>query len=356
VGKTAGNSILEAFRLPFTLGSYESEAKASIGITLFSGASNTVDQLLKQADLAMYRAKAKGRNGLCFFEPGMQTEVENRAGLRLDLCRALQNDEFQLHYQPQVNSNAVVIGTEALIRWFHPLRGRVPPDQFIPLAEEAGLIVELGRWVLETACLQIAAWSINPSMETLSVAVNVSVRQLLDPQFVNLVREILRTSGANPRRLKLEVTESSTMEKVSDVIAIMTELKMDGVSFSLDDFGTGYSSLSHLQYLPLDQLKIDRSFVNNVLTHPKDASITRTIIMLGSSLGLSVIAEGVETEAQRAFLEAEGCLLYQGFLYSPAVTAAQFEAFVGSSPSSMFQPGQEMLKTGNPAVSMGEAA
>ncbi len=355
-GKIAGDKILEAFRLPFALGSYESESKASIGVTLFSAGSDTVDQLLKRADLAMYRAKARGRNGLCFFEPSMQTEIDNRAALRLDLGRALQNGEFQLHYQPQIDSNAVVIGTEALLRWFHPVRGRVPPDQFIPLAEEAGLIVELGRWVLETACLQIAAWSSNPLMETLSVAVNVSVRQLLDPQFTNLVREILRTSGANPRRLKLEVTESSTMEKVSDVIALMTDLKSDGVSFSLDDFGTGYSSLSHLQYLPLDQLKIDRSFVNNVLTHPKDASIARTIIMLGSNLGLSVIAEGVETEAQRAFLEADGCHMYQGFLYSPAVTAQQFEAFVGSSSLNMFQRGQEMPEIAHRAVTMGGTA
>lgn len=355
-GKIAGDKILEAFRLPFALGSYESESKASIGVTLFSAASDSVDQLLKRADLAMYRAKARGRNGLCFFEPSMQTEIDNRAALRLDLGRALQNGEFQLHYQPQIDSNALVIGTEALLRWFHPVRGRVPPDQFIPLAEEAGLIVELGRWVLETACLQIAAWSRSPSMESLTVAVNVSVRQLLDPQFVNLVREILRTSGANPRRLKLEVTESSTMEKITEVIAIMADLKTDGVSFSLDDFGTGYSSLSHLQYLPLDQLKIDRSFVNNVLTHPKDASIARTIIMLGSNLGLSVIAEGVETEAQRAFLEAEGCHLYQGFLYSPAVTAQQFEAFVGASSANIFHKSHEMQDIGSSAGLVVEAA
>jgi EAL domain-containing protein (putative c-di-GMP-specific phosphodiesterase class I) len=218
-----------------------------------------------------------------------------------------------------------------LIRWFHPLRGRVPPDEFIPLAEEAGLIVELGRWVLESACVQIAEWSTSPLMESLTVAINVSVRQLLDPNFVNLVRETLRTSGANPRRLKLEVTESSTMESICEGITIMTDLRTDGVSFSLDDFGTGYSSLSHLQYLPLDQLKIDRTFVNNVLTRPKDAAIVRTIIMLGSNLGLSVVAEGVETEAQRDFLEAEGCHLYQGYLYSPAVTAVQLESFVAGS-------------------------
>jgi diguanylate cyclase (GGDEF)-like protein/PAS domain S-box-containing protein len=352
----AGNNILGAFRQSFVLGTYESEAKASIGVALFSGASDTVDQLLKRTDLAMYSAKAKGRNCLCFFESQMQADVDSRAALRSDIRRALEQGEFQLHYQPQIDSDGVVVGTEALIQWFHPLRGRVPPDEFIPLAEEAGLIVELGRWVLETACVQIAEWSTRPLMEGVTVAVNVSVRQLLDPQFVNLVRETLRKSGANPRRLKLEVTESSTMEKIGDVIAIMTDLKRDNVGFSLDDFGTGYSSLSHLQHLPIDQLKIDRSFVSNVLTRPKDASIARTIIMLGSNLGLSVIAEGVETEAQRAFLQAEGCHLYQGFLYSPAITGVQFEAFVCSSPAKNPQHLQQMSERGNPSVVIIEAA
>jgi diguanylate cyclase (GGDEF)-like protein len=331
----AGSNILRAFRPPFVLGSYETEAKASIGATLFCGAHDTVDQLLKRTDLAMYRAKASGGNGLCFFEPSMQTEVDNRAALRWDIRRALQNGEFQLHYQPQIDSNRVVVGAEALIRWFHPLRGRILPDEFIPLAEEAGLIIELGRWALETACAQIEKWSTSPLMENLTVAVNVSVRQLLDPQFANLVRETLRSSGANPRRLKLEVTESSTIEKINQVIAVMTDLKMEALSFSLDDFGTGYSSLSHLRHLPLDQLKIDKSFVHNVLSSIKEASIARTIIMLASNLGLSVIAEGVESEAQQVFLQAEGCHLYQGFLYSPAITGEQFETFVGGSPANI---------------------
>jgi diguanylate cyclase (GGDEF)-like protein/PAS domain S-box-containing protein len=342
VAKAVGKKILGAFVDPFVIGTFESEITASIGATLFSGAIDTVDQLLKQTDLAMYRAKTEGRSRVCFFDPVMQTEVDARAALRSDLRRALQNNEFQLHYQPQVDSHGVVTGAEALLRWFHPTRGKVPPNEFIPLAEEAGLIVELGGWVLQTACRQLTAWAGNPSMQGLTIAVNVSVRQFLDPQFVALVRETLLTSGANPQRLKLEVTESSTMEKIHEVIAIMTELKLDGVSFSLDDFGTGYSSLAHLQYLPIDQLKIDRSFVNNVLIHAKDASIARTIIMLGSNLGLSVIAEGVETEEQRVFLEAEGCHLYQGFLYSPALPCAQVESFVGvsraSTPQRLHEP------------------
>ena len=330
VARIVAKKILGAFFTPFVIGTYESETAASIGATLFSGGSDTVDQLLKQTDLAMYRAKTEGRSRVCFFNPLMQTEVDARAALRSDLRRALQNGEFQLHYQPQIDSDGVVKGTEALLRWFHPQRGRVPPDEFIPLAEQAGLIVELGGWVLRTACQQLAVWASNPSLQGLTIAVNVSVRQFLDPQFVTLVRDTLRASGADPQRLKLEITESSTMEKISDVIAIMTDLKLDGVSFALDDFGTGYSSLSHLQHLPLDQLKIDRSFVNNVLSHAKDASIARTIIMLGRNLGLAVIAEGVETDEQRAFLEGEGCHLYQGFLYSPALASQKFEAFVDS--------------------------
>jgi len=289
---------------------------------------DTIDDLMKQSDLAMYRAKAEGRNRICFFTPAMQTEAETRARLRSDLRRALQNDEFELHYQPQLDCNGAVVSAEALLRWQHPLRGMVPPGEFIPLAEEAGLIVDLGRWLLEAACLQLAAWASTPAMEHLTLGVNVSVRQFLDPQFVNLVRETLRVSGASPCRLTLEITESSVMEKVDVVIAKMSLLKLDGVSFSLDDFGTGYSSLSHLRRLPLDQLKIDRSFVNNVLTDAKDASITRSIIALGQSLNLSVVAEGVETEAQRDFLLLEGCNLYQGFLYSPAIPRLKFEAFV----------------------------
>jgi len=345
VAKTVGKKILAAFVEPFVIGTFESEITASVGATLFSGATDTVDLLLKHTDLAMYQAKTEGRSRICFFDPSMQKAVDARAALRSDLRRALPNNEFQLHYQPQVNSDGVVIGAEALIRWSHPTRGRVPPDEFIPLAEEAGLIVELGGWVLQTACRQLKAWADHPSMRGLTLAVNVSARQFLDAQFVSLVREALHTSGANPQRLKLEITESSMMEKLSEVIAIMTELKVDGVSFSLDDFGTGYSSLAHLQHLPLDQLKIDRSFVNNVLVHAKDAAIARTIIMLGRNLGLSVIAEGVETEEQRVFLKAEGCHLYQGYLYSPALPDAQFESFVEESLASISQHLNELPAT-----------
>ena len=290
-----------------------------------------MDDLLKRADLAMYSAKAEGRNVMCLFDPAMQTLVAARVELEADLRRALQNREFELHYQPQVDRYGQAIGAEGLLRWKHPRRGMVPPQEFIPLAEKAELIVELGRWVLETACAQLAVWARHPEMEGLSISANVSPRQFLDANFVNLVQEVLRESGANPRRLKLEVTESSIMEKMEETIAKMTALKAIGVGFSLDDFGTGYSSLSHLKGLPLDQLKIDRSFVKDVLTDGRDASIVRTIITLGHSLHLSVIAEGVETEGQRAFLAEQGCNIYQGYLFSRAVPSFEFERFVGAA-------------------------
>jgi diguanylate cyclase (GGDEF)-like protein/PAS domain S-box-containing protein len=330
--KAVGDGILGAFFQPYQVGSYEYAGTTGIGITLFQGRSATADDLLKRADLAMYRAKAQGKNSMCFFNPSMETFAASRAALQSDLRRALQNREFELHYQPQVDSAGSVTGAEALLRWRHPRRGMVPPNEFIPLAEEAGLIVEVGRWVLETACAQLAEWSDRPEMEPLSIAVNVSIRQFLDPHFVDLVLEVLRTSEANPHRLSLEITESSAMEKVDDTIAKMTVLKAYGVSFSLDDFGTGYSSLSHLKRLPLDQLKIDQSFVRDVLMNVTDASIARTIIALGRNLNLSVIAEGVETEGQREFLYKHGCRFYQGYLFSPALPPAQFEDFVAAAP------------------------
>ncbi len=323
-----GDKILQACRQPYSLDNYEYDGTTSIGATLFHGTLDTVDELLKRADLAMYRAKAQGRNNLCFFDPSMETSASARATLLADLKRAWQNREFELHYQPQHDSDGCVTGAEALLRWRHRERGMVPPDEFIPLAEAAGLIVDLGYWVLETACYQIAKWSQNPDMEGINVAVNVSIRQFLDSRFVQLAEKVLRESGANPRRLKLEITESFMMDKAYDTVAKMTALKAHGVGFSLDDFGTGYSSLSQLKQLPLDQLKIDQSFVRDVLNGERDASIVRTIITLGRSLNLTVIAEGVETEAQREFLEHLGCHSYQGFLFSPALPPAKLEAFV----------------------------
>ena len=328
--KAVGDKILSVFGAPFYVGDFEHNSTASIGITLFPAPLDTVDDLLKRADLAMYRAKAQGRNTLCFFDPGMQAFVESRSALQADLRRALLNREFELRYQPQVDVTGAVIGAEALLRWQHAEHGWVSPAEFIPLAESAGLIVELGRFVLETACAQIARWSLQPATAGLTIAVNVSLRQFLDANFVNVVLDTLGATGIDPRRLKLEITESSAMENADDTIAKMTALRARDVGFSLDDFGTGYSSLSHLKRLPLDQLKIDRGFVTGVLTDPKDASIVRTLITLGRNLDLLVIAEGVETAGQRDFLEREGCGVYQGFLFSPALSATDFERFVAA--------------------------
>jgi diguanylate cyclase (GGDEF)-like protein/PAS domain S-box-containing protein len=326
--KAVGEVILQACRQPYILESYEYDGTTSIGIALFQGEQDTVDDLLKRADLAMYRAKAQGRDALCFFDPGMETSVASRAALLAELKRALQNGEFELHYQPQIDSSGRVTGAEALLRWPHAQRGMVPPSEFIPLAESAGLIGELGQWVLETACRQLAAWASQPGMEALTVAVNVSMRQFLDSRFVQLVERVLRESGANPRRLKLEITESFMMDKANETVAKMTAIRAFGVGFSMDDFGTGYSSLSQLKRLPLDQLKIDQSFVRDVLNSATDASIVNTIITLGRSLNLTVIAEGVETEQQRRLLEALGCYAYQGFLFSRALPSAGFAGFV----------------------------
>jgi diguanylate cyclase (GGDEF)-like protein/PAS domain S-box-containing protein len=329
--KAVGDLLLMACQQHYLLGSYEYDGTVSIGVTLFKRQKDAADDMLKRADLAMYRAKARGRNTVCFFDPAMETSAASRAALLADLNKAMQNRDFELYYQPQMDSGGRVTGAEALIRWRHAERGMVPPGEFIPLAESAGLIVELGLWVLEAACAQLAKWARQPETEGLTLAVNVSIRQFLDSHFVHLVEETLRESGANPHRLKLEITESLILEKATDTIAKMTALKAHGISFSMDDFGTGYSSLSQLRQLPLDQLKIDQSFIRDVLNCEKDAAIVSTIIALGRSLNLSVIAEGVETEGQRNFLENEGCHVYQGYLFSRALPASQFDEFVNEA-------------------------
>ncbi len=329
--KAVGDVLLGTFEVPYLLGSYKYDGTASIGVTLFQGQKDTADDLLKRADLAMYRAKAKGRNTMCFFDPAMETSAAARAELLADLKRAMQNREFELHYQPQMDINGTVTGAEALLRWRHAQRGMVPPSEFIPLAESAGLIVQLGLWVLEAACSQLAVWARQPETDGLTLAVNVSIRQFIDSHFVQLVEEAIRASEANPYRLKLEITESFIMEKANDTIAKMTALKSHGIGFSMDDFGTGYSSLSQLRQLPLDQLKIDQSFVRDLPNCAKSASIVSAIIALGRSLNLSVIAEGVETEGQRSFLEDQGCHVYQGYLYSAALPVSQFEEFVNEA-------------------------
>ncbi len=307
-------------------GGTEYRSTPSIGVTLFVGNDCSLDELLKRADLAMYQAKAAGRNTLRFFDPEMQTIVLRRAALEADLSEALEKGQFVLYYQAQVIGTGPPIGAEALLRWHHPERGMVSPGDFIPLAEETGHILPLGHWVLLTACTQLASWAHQPDMAHLTIAVNVSVRQFRQPTFVEEVLAVLSDTGADPCRLKLELTESMLVTDVEDVIAKMSALKALGVGFSLDDFGTGYSSLSYLKRLPLDQLKIDQSFVREILTDTNDAAIAKMVIALAESMGLSVIAEGVEMDVQRDFLARHGCHAYQGYLFSRPLPLTDFES------------------------------
>jgi diguanylate cyclase (GGDEF)-like protein/PAS domain S-box-containing protein len=320
-----GEKILASLNASYLLAGHDHHSTPSIGATQFSGHQNSVEDLLKQADLAMYQAKSAGRNALRFFDPEMQSVISQRVSLEADLRQGVHNNEFVIFYQPQVNDEGALTGAEALIRWQHPERGLVPPNEFIPLAEENGLIVPLGRWVLDAACAQLAAWARQQHTDQLSLAVNVSARQFRHPDFVDQVLEILARHNTNPQRLKLELTESMLVVNVEDIITKMSALKAHGVSFSLDDFGTGFSSLSYLKRLPLDQLKIDRSFVRDMLTETDGGAIVQAIIALGQTMGLSVIAEGVETEAQRNFLDRLGCHNFQGYLFGQPLPLGDFE-------------------------------
>ncbi len=326
-----GEKILAGLRLPYLLDGHENRSTPSIGVTLFSGHQTPIEELLKQADLAMYQSKAQGRNTLHFFDPKMQALVAEHAVQEERLREAVRAQQFVLYYQPQVLGRDRVAGVEALVRWVHPQRGIVSPGEFIPLAEETGLILPLGLWVLETGCAQLARWAARPETEHLTLAVNICASQLWQADFVEQVLTILRRTGANPKRLKLELTESLLVSDVETTIAKMSALKAQGVGFSLDDFGTGYSSLSYLKRLPLDQLKIDQSFVQDILMDPNDAAIARMVVVLAESLGLAVIAEGVETEAQRVCLAELGCHAYQGYLFSRPLPLAEFEAFLGKA-------------------------
>jgi diguanylate cyclase (GGDEF)-like protein/PAS domain S-box-containing protein len=326
--ETVGEKILASLNQPYLLAGYEIRSTPSIGVTLFCGRQTSIDDMLKQADLAMYQAKSAGRNTLCFFDPEMQAIATNRAALEVELGEAVRQQQFILHYQPQVVGDGRLTGAEALLRWQHPQRGLVSPAEFIPLAEETGLILPLGHWVLQAACTQLAIWATRPGMAHLTVAVNVSANQLHQADFVEQVLLVLDRTGANPQRLKLELTESVLVSNVEKSIAKMSALKAHGVNFSLDDFGTGYSSLSYLKQLPLEQLKIDKGFVRDILTDPNDAAIAKMVIALAESMGLTVMAEGVEIEAQREFLARIGCHAYQGYLFSRPLPLDEFEEFV----------------------------
>jgi diguanylate cyclase (GGDEF)-like protein/PAS domain S-box-containing protein len=317
--------VLHQLSQPYDLDGHEVHSSPSIGVTLFFQQQHTVEELLKRADLAMYQAKGAGRNTVRFYDPGMQAAASARVALETDLRQGLQRNEFTLHYQRVVDEKGNTTGAEALLRWTHPERGPVSPAEFIPAAEQTGLILPLGQWVLEQACAQLVQWSAQPHTQKLTIAVNVSARQFKHADFSTHILNLLRVSGANPYRLKLELTESLLLSDFDEVISKMSELRSIGVSFSLDDFGTGYSSLSYLKLLPLDQLKIDQSFVRDVLTDANDAAIARTILNLARSLDLGVVAEGVETAGQRDFLLRHGCTAFQGYFFGRPVPIEALE-------------------------------
>lgn len=312
----------------YVLNKHSYHTTPSIGVTLFRGHQNTLDNLLKYADTAMYQAKTAGRNTIRFFDPVMQAAIEARADLEDELRLALDRQQLCLYYQIQVDSLRRPLGAEVLLRWQHAERGLIPPLQFIPLAEETGLIVPIGLWVLQVACAQLKAWHHDALTRDLTLAVNVSSKQFRQADFVAQVQRVLLESGAKPTLLKLELTESMVLENVEDTIAKMRELKLLGVGFAMDDFGTGYSSLQYLKRLPLDQIKIDQSFVRDIASDPNDAAIVQTIIAMTEALGLNVIAEGVETEAQRQFLDQHGCHNFQGYLFSMPVPIEEFESLL----------------------------
>ncbi|MGB8883682.1 MAG: EAL domain-containing protein [Azonexus sp.] len=330
--KLIAHNMLEALDKPYQFGDVSYHCTASIGAVPFMDTGETVESLLKSADMAMYKAKAAGKNALRFFDPSMQTEIEQRATVERELRNALQAGQFELYFQPQVDSAGSVFGAEALIRWHHPGRGLVGPDEFIRIAEESRLILPIGQWVLTQACRQLALWQKNPDTAHLTLAVNVSALQFRDSDFVNSVARAIAESGAPGSRLKLEITESLLVEDIGGTIEHMRPLKEKlGVGLVLDDFGTGYSSLSYLKQLPLDQIKIDRSFVRDINSDPNDAAIAETIIALGHFFNLTIIAEGVETPAQRDTLIICGCKAFQGFYFGKPGTIEQFQAGLGGN-------------------------
>jgi len=327
--REVGEKVLKVISQPYMLKDIENYSTASIGISLFANSRQNLDDLLKQADTAMYAAKKAGRNTLRFFDPAMQEALEVRSKIEAGIRNALPRNEFRLFYQVQIDSNQRHIGAEAMIRWAHAGHGMISPAEFIPVAEDTGLILPIGQWVLQTACAQLKEWENSPRTRELSLAINVSARQFRQPGFVKQVREVIEHFSVNPQLLKLELTESTVLENVVDTIEKMHALKSIGVRFSMDDFGTGYSSLAYLTQLPLDQLKIDQSFVRNISTKSTDCMIIQTIIGMANNLGIEVIAEGVETAEQRDFLWGAGCKHYQGYLFGRPVPLEEFVKSLG---------------------------
>ncbi len=314
--QTIAEKVREALEQVYEFGGHTVHTSSSIGVSLFQGKATAQEEILKRADMALYRAKARGRNQVSMFDPSMQAEVETHASLMADLRLALPREELRLYYQVVVDSDLRPLGYEALLRWQHPERGMVPPLDFIARAEDSGLIIPIGTWALQTACHQLAKWGQSPETAHLTIAVNISARQFRDPEFVATVQRILAASGADPHRLRLELTESMFHSDVEQTIEKMNLLRALGTGFSLDDFGTGYSSLSYLKRMPLDVLKIDKSFINDILTDPDDAAIAQTILALAETLELQVVAEGIEEPEQFEWLRLRDCHAYQGYLFS----------------------------------------
>jgi diguanylate cyclase (GGDEF)-like protein len=327
LAETVAEKIRGTLCEPYTLiAGHEHFHSASIGVSLFCGHDKSTEVLLKQADIALYKAKDAGRNAVRFFDNAMQTALDRRASLEAGLRHALSRDEFLLYVQPQVNTARKLIGAECLLRWQPAGRTMVPPDDFIPLAEQTGLILPIGLWVLDMACAQLRRWSEQRQTRDLYLAINVSACQFRQADFVAQIQAALNKHGADPRRLKLELTESLLLDEVDSVVGKMRALQDIGVRFSLDDFGTGYASLAYLKRYPFEQLKVDRSFIRDVTSDPDDAAIVHAILAMGHALRLNVVAEGVEEDAQHDFLVAHGCCLFQGYLFGRPMTFTQFEA------------------------------
>lgn len=340
-----GEKILASFNRPYQLSQYEYQCTSSIGATLFNHNDTEVEEKLKHADIAMYQAKKAGRNTLCFFDPAMQQAINARVFLERELRKALDLNQFDLHYQIQFNHQNCPIGAEALIRWTHPERGLISPAQFIPLAEDTGLIVPIGQWVLNKACAQLKAWQKNEITKQLSLSVNVSAKQFHEENFVGLVQAAVDNHSINPMLLKLELTESILVDNIEDTVAKMNALKAIGVHFALDDFGTGFSSLQYLKKLPLNQLKIDQSFVRELVTNTNDQAIVRTIISMAQSLNLEIIAEGVETEEQLFILQINGCNSFQGYLFGKPMPIEGVEALLFQNPLQLLNRRKAHLQT-----------
>ena len=328
-----GEKIMATLTQLYQLGEHPYHITPSVGATLFGPGHHDPADLLKNADIAMYQVKAGGRNALCFFDPNMQAAINTQATLKEDLHAALQGEQFELYYQAQVQRDRRILGAEVLIRWQHPQRGLLAPAEFMAVAEDSGLILPIGQWVLRSACAQLALWQGDPRRNQLHLCVNISARQFRQRDFVTQVLTTLQETGVDANGLMFDLTEALMLDNVPDTIAKMTQLKACGLRFAVDDFGTGHASLAYLTRLPLDQLKIDQSFMGDIALQTTDARIVQTIIGMAGNLNLEVIAEGVETQAQCDFLAEHGCTLYQGYLFGHPVPLAEFESLLRPSPS-----------------------